>query len=211
MPGIDGRSGKSARMAAKHGLCAALILLAILAAPAVSRETGEAAVRNGPMRIVATGGLGAAILKDRAADRLGTARGGPALELGIGVEFLDFFDFGIGAAAQYLKGRETAASPASGEDPPGSLWPLLFFVQAGVQAPVPLWKRGGEFPVRLVFHAGRFGIQADRPMAGKWYYRPEIRLRIAPGMSAGIGYTFYCDCSDYRSTFALTLIMRLLE
>ena len=188
-----------------------MIALALLAGPAVSREAAESSRPSAPIRIVATGGIGAGILRDSAAGRLGTVSGGPILELGLGAEFLGFFDLGFGGFAQHLNGRDPAAGAAAGDGPSGGLWPLAIFVQAGVQAPVPVGKRGGVFPARLVFHAGRFAVSADRPMAGKWFYRPEARLRIAPGIFAGLAYTFYCDCSDYRSAIALTLSARLMD
>jgi hypothetical protein len=200
-----------------HFTCVVLIGLLALAVPATPQESEGAAEKKQLVRIIGTGGLGVATLKASAADKIRTGSGGLFLELGGGLQFFNSFDIGIGVAAQFLKDNDKFTNSTTGGDLSSSVWPLLYYAQAGLQAPIPFRNKNRDFPVWLAFHIGTLGVSVDRSIGncvgcdreklslkGGTFYRPEVRLQVKPGLHIGLGYTIFCDCADYKSMIAVT-------
>ena len=197
---------------------AALVVLLALALPARSQDVSPKQEGKPPIRIIFMGALGAGTVKASAADRLRTGNGGLLFDLGVGAQFFNIVDIGVGAGLLWLADHDQFTNSTTGGERSSSVWPIFYYAQTGLQVPVPIRNRAGSFPVWLAFHVGSMGVSADRSIAycsdcdveklsmkgAKYYYRPEIRLQIAPGVHMGLAYTIFCNCSDFKNMIALT-------
>jgi hypothetical protein len=202
----------------KRSICAVLIAILALAIPGRSQDSSAPREGPPPIRIIFMGGLGAGTVKAAAADRMRTGKGGFLFDLGVGAQFFNIVDIGIGAGMLWLADHDEFTNSTTGGERSSSVWPLFYYAQTGLQVPVPIRNRGGDFPVWLAFHVGSMGVSVNRSISSctncdveklsmkgaKFYYRPEVRLQIARGVHMGLAYTFFCDCSDFKNMITLT-------
>lgn len=197
-----------------------LLLLALLTAaiPGRAQEPAKERIFAPPAEFIFIGGLGVTSLKTTAADRIRTSRGGFSFDLGGGVRFFNIFDFGVGASLCWLADHDEFTNSTTGGERSSSVWPLLYYAQAGIQLPVPIRAKTGLFPVWVAFHAGTMGVSVDRSIStctncdveklslkGGWFYTPEVRLNLGNGMYVGLGYTVFCSCSELKSRVMVTM------
>ena len=198
--------------------CFVLIAMFILVRARPGPGAREGAGLSPPVEFIFLGGLGVTNLTPDAAKRIRTSQGGFSFDLGGGVRFFKIFDIGVGAAMCWLADRDEFTNSTTGGERSSSVWPLLYYAQAGVQVPVPVRAKNGNFPVWLAFHAGTMGVSVDRSISsctncdveklslkGGWFYTPEIRLELESGIYIGVGYTVFCSCAELKSRFMVTM------
>lgn len=202
----------------------ALVLLA-LAIPARSQDVPAQREGVPPIRIIFMGGLGAGSIKASAADRMRTGGGGFLFDLGVGAQFFNVLDIGVGVGMLWLADHDEFTNSTTGGERSSSVWPIFYYAQTGLQLPVPIRNQNREFPVWLAFHAGSMGVSADRSISyctgcdveklsmkgARFYYRPEIRLQIAHGVHMGLAYTLFCNCTDFKNMITVTFSGSLKE
>jgi hypothetical protein len=198
--------------------CAVALALLALAMPLRSQDVPPEREGAPPIRIIFMGGIGAGSVKASAADRMRTGEGGFLFDLGVAAQFFRVLDIGIGGGMLWLADHDEFTNSTTGGERSSSVWPIFYYAQTGLQLPVPIRSRNRDFPVWLAFHVGSMGVSADRSIAyctgcdveklsmkgARFYYRPEIRLQINNGMFIGLGYTIFCNCSDFKNMITLT-------
>jgi hypothetical protein len=160
--------------------------------------------------------LGIASLKDASADELKTSSSGFVFGLEGGLVFFKFFDVGVGFGIVFLKDKNPVANLTTGDEKPGSFAPVFYYLQAGVQVPIPFKNKRGLFPLWIGAHEGVMGVPATREIVKGIdydtekrtfkclnYFQPEIKIQVAREIFIGAAYTIFRRCSDFKNKITL--------
>jgi len=161
--------------------------------------------------------LGIASLKHASADELKTSSSGFFFGLEGGLVFFKFFDVGAGFGVLFLKDKNPVTNLTTKDEKPSSFAPFFYYVQAGVQVPIPFKNKRGFFPLWIGAHEGVIGVPATREIVkgidyetekrtfkGRNYFQPEIRIQVAREIFIGVAYTIFCRCSDFKNMITLS-------
>jgi hypothetical protein len=162
-------------------------------------------------------GLGILSLKDAAAKKIQTGASGLMFDLNGGFSLFRILCFGAGVEAVFLKDENPFSMSTTGGERSSSVWPLVYYAQAGLQAPFPVRAKGGYFPVRLACFYGAMGVSVKRSITdcidcgeqklslkGGSFIRPEVRVQFESGLEIALSYFAYCDCSDLKSAVLIS-------
>jgi hypothetical protein len=162
--------------------------------------------------------IGAATLKSSAASRLETGSSGFMFGMGGGVMFFDIVDLGVGFGLLFLSDKNPFTNLTTGGEKKSAVSPLFYYAQAGLQLPIPVRSKDGLYHFWIACHAGVMGVSVDRSipscvdcdveelsMTGRTFFKPEFKFQLERGAFIGISYTVFCQCSDFKSMFALSL------
>ncbi|MCX6577129.1 MAG: hypothetical protein NTV82_12150 [Candidatus Aminicenantes bacterium] len=160
--------------------------------------------------------LGIASLKDASASSLRTSSSGFTFGLGGGIVIFKFFDIGVGFGIVFLKDKDPFTNLTTGGEKSSSVAPVFYYLQAGVQVPIPFKNKRGLFPLWIGAHEGVMGVSATREIGncvdcdkeklsfiGRTYFQPEIKIQVARDVFVGAAYSIFCRCSDFKNKITL--------